>query len=141
MKLNTYLHFNGNCREAFETYARVLGGKIDFVMTYGESPMAKDTPKDMLGKVMHVHLTAGDQVLMGSDAPHGYFQPLAGFSINIDLNSIAEAERVFAALSEGGQVRMPLEKTFWAERFGMFVDRFGTPWMVNFQGKAMERAA
>ena len=141
MKLNTYLHLNGNCREAFDTYARVLGGKLDFVMTYGESPMAKETPKEMLDKVMHVHLTAGDQALMGSDAPPGHFQPHGGFSINIDVSGVAEAERVYEALSQGGEIRMPLQRTFWAERFGMFVDRFGAPWMVNFQGKAMEKAA
>jgi len=141
MKLNTYLHFKDNCREAFQLYARVLGGKLENLITYGESPMAKETPKALLDKVMHVRLVVGDQILMGSDSPPDHYHPLAGFSVNIATNSAAEAERIFKALSEGGTVRMPIQKTFWADRFGMFVDRFGTPWMVNYDRAEMEKAA
>jgi len=88
-----------------------------------------------------VRLEFGDQVLMGSDSPPGHAAPLSGFSISINVTSDAEAERVYKALSEGGKVFMPLEKTFWAKKFAMFADRFGTPWMVNYEEKAMEKAA
>ena len=131
MKINTYLHFNGQCREAFRFYERVLGGRIAGLMTYGEAPMGgKDCPP-----------AERDQVLMGSDSPPGHQAPLSGFSITINVDSDAEAERIYTALSEGGKVFMPLEKTFWAKKFGMFADRFGTPWMVNYQEDAMENAA
>ena len=142
MKLNTYLHFDGQCREAFETYARVLGGKVAVLMTYGEAPMGgKECPPAERDKIIHVRLEFGDQVLMGSDSPPGHAAPLSGFSISINVTSDAEAERVYKALSEGGKVFMPLEKTFWAKKFAMFADRFGTPWMVNYEEKAMEKAA
>src|SRR6187401_360975 len=117
MKLNTYLHFDGQCREAFETYARVLGGKLALLMTYGEAPMGgKECPPAERNKIIHVRLEVGDQVLMGSDSPPGHAAPLSGFSISIDVTSHAEAERVYKALSEGGKVFMPLEKTFWAKK-------------------------
>ena len=142
MKLNAYLHFNGQCREAFETYARVLGGKLEGLMTYGEAPMdGKECPAGERDKIIHVRLVAGDQVLMGSDSPPGHSAPLSGFSITIGVDSDAEAERIYKALSEGGKVFMPLEKTFWAKKFAMFADRFGTPWMVNYEEKAMGKAA
>jgi len=142
MKINAYLHFNGQCHEAFKLYVRVLGGKIQGLMTYGESPMdGKECPAAERDKVMHVRLEVGDQVLMGSDSPPGYDAPISGFSVTLNVDSDAEAERLFKGLSEGGKVFVPLEKTFWARKFGMFADRFGTPWMVNYQEDAMEKAA
>ena len=142
MKLNAYLHFDGQCREAFETYARVLGGKLESLMTYGEAPMGgKECPPAERDKIIHVRLVAGDQVLMGSDSPPGHAAPRSGFSLTLNVTSDAEAERVDKALSEGGKVFMPLEKTFWAKKFAMFADRFGTPWMINYQVNAMEKAA
>jgi len=133
MQIHTYLLFDGTCGEAFRLYERVLGGKIDFIQTNGESPMADQTPPELRDKVIHVHMTVGDQVLMGSDAPPEHFEKPQGFSVSLGIDDPAEAERVFNALAEGGQVTMPLGKTFWAERFGMLVDRYGTPWMVNCQ--------
>ena len=133
MQIHTYLLFDGTCGEAFRLYERVLGGKIDFIQTNGESPMAGQTPPELRDKVIHVHMTVGDQVLMGSDAPPEHFEKPQGFSVSLGIDDPAEAERVFNALAEGGQVTMPLGKTFWAERFGMLVDRYGTPWMVNCQ--------
>jgi PhnB protein len=135
MQIATYLFFNGTCAEAFRFYASVLGGKIDFMQTTGESPMAGETPPDQHDNIMHVHMTVGDQVLMASDAPPPFEKP-QGFYVSLGIQDPAEAERVFNALAEGGQVRMELQKTFWAERFGMLVDRFGTPWMVNCQGSS-----
>jgi PhnB protein len=131
MQINTYLNFSGQCAEAFRFYERVLGGTIEFMQTHGESPMRDQTPPDWHDAVMHVSMTVGSQRLMGSDAPPQYFEKAQGFSVSIHVDEPAEAERVFSELSEGGQVRMPLQKTFWAGRFGMMVDRFGTPWIIN----------
>lgn len=131
MKLNSYLMFNGQCEAAFKFYEQCLGGKIEAMMTYGESPMADQAPPELLNKIMHVQLTVGDQELMGSDSPPEYMEKPQGFSVSLSIDSVADAERIFHALAENGAVRMPLEKTFWAERFGMLVDQFGTPWMIN----------
>lgn len=134
MKLNPYLFFNGQCETAFKFYEQCLGGKITAMMTYGESPessMIEQMSPEGRNKIMHVSLTVGDQELMGSDSPSEYFEEPKGFSVSLNIDSVAEAERIFHALAENGTVRMPLEKTFWAERFGMLVDQFGTPWMIN----------
>lgn len=131
MQLNPYLNFNGQCEEAFKTYEKCLNGKIEFIMTHEQSPMADKIPPEWKKKIMHATLRFGEQVIMGADAPPQYYQQPQGFSVSISLNDPAEAERMFKELSAGGSVRMPLEKTFWAERFGMFTDRFGTPWMIN----------
>jgi len=133
MQVNPYLHFSGQCAEAFRFYEQVLGGKITFMQTHGESPMRDQTPPDWHDAVMHASLQVGDEVLMGSDAPAEYFEKPQGFSVSLGITDPAEAERIYAALSEGGQVRMELQKTFWAERFAMLVDRYGTPWMINCQ--------
>lgn len=134
MQLNTYLSFNGQCEEALNLYAKCLNGKIAFMMKNGESPMADKMPDELKNRVMHATLHFGDQVIMGADAPPQYYSQPQGFSVSISVKEVAEAERIFNALSAGGTVKMPLEKTFWAERFGMFVDRFGTPWMINCEG-------
>jgi PhnB protein len=131
MQSNTYLNFNGECKDAFKFYEQCLGGKIVAMMTYGESPMAEQTPPEQRDKIMHVHLTVGDMVLMGADSPPEYFEKPQGFNINLQFDDVAEAERVFHALSENGTVKMPIQETFWAKRFGMAIDRFGTPWMIN----------
>jgi len=131
MKINPYLSFNGNCKVAFEFYEKCLGGKITFIMTYGESPMAAQTPPDQQGRTMHVTLTVGDQTLAGADAPPQFFNETHGMCVSLDVAEPAEAERIFKELSEGGQVQMPIQETFWAQRFAMFRDRFGTPWMIN----------
>jgi PhnB protein len=131
MQLNPYLHFNGQCEAAFKFYEQCLGGKITFKITYGESPMAEQTPPELRGKIMHTRLIVGDNVLMGSDAPAERYEEPKGFSISLGIETPEEAERVFKSLSANGKVTMPLQETFWAQRFGMFVDQFGTPWMIN----------
>jgi len=131
MKLSPYLSFNDECEVAFKFYEQCLDGKIDAMMTYGNSPMAEQTPPEKLDKIMHASLTVGDTVLMGSDAPPNYFEKPQGFSVSLVLTDPDEAERVFNALAENGTVQMPIQETFWAARFGMLVDRFGTPWMIN----------
>jgi PhnB protein len=131
MRLNTQLNFDGDCRTAFEFYAKCLGGKITMIMTYGESPMAKHVPPGDHGKILHATLEIGDQRLTGADLPTGRYGKPQGFDVVLSLDSQQEAERIFAALADGGAEQMPLQETFWALRFGMVTDRFGTPWMVN----------
>ncbi|MDN5864163.1 MAG: VOC family protein [Gammaproteobacteria bacterium] len=133
MQTNTYLFFDGNCREAFEFYAATLGGDLKAMITGADTPMAEEMPA-MRDKIMHAYLQIGDTAIMASDAPAPHYNKPQGFDVCIYTDTLEEAERIFAALSEGGEVTMPLEKTFWAERFGSLVDRFGTPWMINYTG-------
>ena len=131
MKLNPYLAFDGTCREAFDFYQKVLGGRISFIQTIGESQMASSMPPESHGRVMHVTLDIGDQVLQGADAPPGQFTRPAGFCVALHFETAAEGEKVFNALAPGGTVQMPYQSTFWAKGFGMLIDRFGTPWILN----------
>jgi PhnB protein len=131
MQLNTYLYFDGQCEEAFQFYARVLGGKIATMMPHKGSPAESSVPAEWQQKILHARLEVGNSVLMASDAPPGRGQKMGGFSVNIAVDSVAEAERIFAALSDGGNQYMPMAKTFFAERFGMLTDRYGVQWMVN----------
>lgn len=131
MRLIPYLSFDGQCREAFDFYAAALGGRLPGPpMTYGESPMCGEMPPESRHLVMHVQLEVDGATLMGADGPppHG---ARGNTCINVDEPTVEEAERVFAALSEGGQVQMPIAETFWAERWGALTDRYGKPWMVN----------
>lgn len=130
MRISTYLNFNGQCEAAFNFYAQVLNGSIETMMTNANTPQA-DCPTDFGDKILHAQLRIGDRVLMGSDAPPAYFEAAQGFNVSINVDSVAEADRVFNALSEGGVIKMPIGQTFWSRRFGMLVDRFGTPWLVN----------
>lgn len=131
MHLNPYLLFNGNCEEAFKFYAQHLGGKIETIHRYAGSPMEQHFSAEWRDKVMHVHMTVGSTVLMGSDAPPDRYRTPQGFSVSLNLNDAAQADRVFEALSKNGMIAMPIQKTFWATRFAMFTDQFGTPWMIN----------
>jgi len=131
-QLDTYLFFDGNCADAMRFYERTLGGRLETLMTHAQSPVAAQTPPGSANRIMHARLVIGDRVLMASDAmidqPTG---GMKGFSLSLMYTTTAEAKRVFDLLADGGRVTMPLQKTFWAEAFGMLVDRFGTPWMVN----------
>ena len=130
MLLNPYLTFDGNCKEAFEFYEKTLGAKIAFSITYGETPDAAKMP-EMKDRIAHVRLIAEGSILMGGDAPPGRYEKPQGMTVSIKVDTAADAERIFKALSEKGQVHFPMEETFWAVRFGITVDRFGIPWMVN----------
>jgi PhnB protein len=132
MQMNPYLGFAGKCEAAFKFYEKVFGGKIVMMMKYGDGPMAGQTPPEMKDHVMHARMTVGDDVLlMGSDAPPQMYEPMKGMTVSVSIDKPADADRVFAALAEGGTVRMPIQETFWAQRFGMLTDQFGTPWMIN----------
>jgi PhnB protein len=136
MELTPYLSFNGQCAEAFKLYEKCLGGKITFMQTYADSPMASQVPPDWGTKIMHATLTIGNQVLQGADSTAEHYKKPHGFCISLGTSDPAEADRVFAALAENGAVQMPLEKTFWALRFGMLTDQFGIPWMINCEKPA-----
>ena len=134
MQANAYLSFNGDCEAAFTFYVQHLGGSLGQIFRYAGTPMADTVPADWQDKVMHGSVTVGGQTFMGADvAPERYEEP-KGFTLSLHVNGAAESERVFHALAEGGRVVMPLEQTFWAERFGMVVDRFGMPWLINCEG-------
>jgi PhnB protein len=132
--MNPYLSFDGRCEEAFKFYEKCLGGKIAFLKRYGEGPAGGETPPVPPGwekQVMHATLKLRDGVLQGADAPPGQYQKPQGFSLSLAPRTEADAERLFQALAENGEVQMPLQQTFWALRFGVVTDQFGTPWIIN----------
>ena len=131
MQLNPYLMFNGNCEAAFKFYEKVLGGKIEAMLTHEGTPAAEHVLPEWRSKILHARLIVGDEVLMGSDAPPGRQEAMKGFSVTLGVEEPAEADRIFHALAKNGTVQMPIGATFWAVRFGMLVDQFGTPWMIN----------
>ena len=131
MKVNPYLNFNGQCEAAFKFYEKVLGGKITFSMTWAEMPGADQLPPGSDKRIMHIALSVGDDTIMGADAPPDHYQEPKGLSVSLHLKSITEGERIFNALAEKGNVTMPFQQTFWSPGFGMCVDQFGIPWMVN----------
>ncbi|HTS10612.1 MAG TPA: VOC family protein [Candidatus Limnocylindrales bacterium] len=131
IRLSTHLEFNGQCAAALRFYERVLGGKIRFMMTYGESPIAAQTPSEWLEKIIHATFVLGDRTLSATDSWREDFRKAQGFAVTLDIDDAEEADRVFAALSESASIGMPIQETFWAQRFGMLVDQFGIPWMIN----------
>jgi PhnB protein len=134
MQMNPYLSFKGDCEAAFTFYERCFGGECGTLLRYAGTPLADNVPADWAGKVMHGSLRVGDQVVMGGDvAPDQYEEP-KGFSMSLHIKFTADAERIFNELSTDGRIVQPLEQTFWAARFGMVVDRFGIPWLINCEG-------
>ena len=114
----------------------MLGGKIEAMMTFGSSPMAEQTSPEWRNKIMHARMTVGDQVLMASDAPPDRHEAMKGIMVTLGIDDPKEAERIFRALADKGTVQMPIQETFWAARFGMLTDQFGTPWTVNCEKAA-----
>jgi PhnB protein len=131
MQITPYLSFKGQCEEAFTFYARCLGGQLGSLFRYAGSPMADHVPHDWQDKVMHGSVTVGTLELMGGDVAPESYEPSKGFTLSIQMTNVADAERIFRELADGGRVVLPIEKTFWAARFGMLVDRFGIPWQIN----------
>jgi PhnB protein len=140
MHLNPYLYFNGDCEAAFKFYEKCLGAKIEAMLPHTGTPAEGHVPEEWRTKVLHGRLNIDGQILMASDAPPGRYSKPQGFSISLGIKDPAEAERIFRELGENGSVIMPIGETFWATRFGMLVDRFGIPWMINCE-KAAEKAA
>jgi PhnB protein len=130
MQLNTYLNYGGNCEPAFRFYEQHLGGKITMLMRHGEQPDASNVPADWTHAVLHARLTLGGTEILGADIPPDRFQPMRSAYLSLTLDSIKEAERVYDLLSDGGQVFMKMEETFFAHRFAMLRDKFGTSWML-----------
>lgn len=136
MSLNTYLTFNGNCREAFDFYRSVFGGDYPFLQTFGDAPPEMGVPDSEKDLIMHVSLPVGSSVLMGSDSCSAFGPPAEignNFAISIVADSREKCDEYCARLSEGGIVKMPMQDTFWGAYFGAWTDKFGINWMVNFQ--------
>ena len=130
MKLYTYLNYGGNCRQAFEFYEQQLGGRITSLATHGEQPGLTSVPPEWRDAVLHARIELGGTTVMGADIPPERFQPMRSAYLSLLVDSIEEVERIYALLSEGGQIFMPMEETFFAHRFAMLRDRFGTSWML-----------
>ena len=131
MLMIPYVQFDGQCREAFDAYASLFGGTVGMAMTYADAPIETHAVPGTEGRIMHAVLKFGTMTLMGCDTMPGCLPPERAYSLSLHPADIAEAERLYAALSEGGTVRMALQETFWAHRFGTVTDRFGIPWMVS----------
>ncbi len=130
MKLNTYLNYGGNCADAFRFYEKELGGKIGMMMTHDQSPDQTNVKPEWAKAVLYASITIGETVVMASDVPPERFQPMRSVYLCLGVDSDAEAERIYKLLSEGGEVYMPMQETFFATRFGQLRDRFGTSWMI-----------
>jgi len=140
MTISPYLNFDGTCEEAFTFYAQCLGGRILGLYRHEDIPDA-DIPAEWRQKVMHVSMQIGDDVLMGSDGMPQHYQKPQGFFVQMGFKTGAEAERTFKALSAGATIIMPIAETFWSDRFGMLIDRFGIPWMINGGERQVEKRA
>ena len=128
-----YLAFNGNCAEAMRFYEAVLDGKLEILMSGADSPMAAEIPKEFAQRILHARLALkGGGYLYAGDAPTQMpYQGIHGVSLALNYDSVAEAQGVFDRLAAGGKVTMAMQSTFWAKSFGMLIDKFGTPWIVN----------
>ena len=131
MQSNPYLFFNGQCEAAFRFYEQCLGGKIEAMLRHEGTPAEQEVPSEWRDKILHAKLVFGDNVLMASDAPPGRFQAPQGFFVSLTIAEPAQAERLFNALAQNGKIMMPIHQTFSSVRFGMLVDQYGTPWMID----------
>jgi PhnB protein len=130
MQLHTYLNYGGNCEQAFRFYEQHLGGKVTMMMRHGEQPDPANVAPEWKNAVLHARMTIGGTELMGADVLPERFQPMRSAYLSLTVQSIEEAERIYALLKESGQIFMPMEETFFASRFAMLRDRFGTSWMI-----------
>ena len=138
MKFNTYVNFPGTCAEAFRFYEKHLGGKIGMMMTHGQAPDQSQVNPDWKDAVLHARVSMGGTELLGADIPSA--QPMRSAYLSLSVESDAEAERIFSALSDGGEVFMPIQETFFATRFGQLRDRFGLNWMILHERPMPPRA-
>jgi len=130
MKLYTYLNYGGNCQQAFRFYEQQLGGKITAMMTHAQQPHAENVPPEWKDAILHARLNIGGTELLASDVPPDRFEPMRSTYLSLSVESSQEAERIYTLLADGGQIFMPMEETFFAHRFGMLRDKFGTSWMI-----------
>jgi PhnB protein len=130
MKVNTYLNYGGNCEQALRFYEKHLGGKILMMSTYSDMPNSANAPKGMEKAILHARIEIGGTIIMASDTPPDRFQPMRSAYICISVENSEEAERTYGLLKEGGEIFMPMEETFFAHRFAMLRDKFGTSWMI-----------
>ena len=130
MKLDVYLNYGGNCEQAFRFYEQHLGGKITMMMRHGEQPNAGNVPANWRNAVLHARIEFGKTVLMGADMPPDRFQPMRSAYLTLSADSAEQAELLYALLTDGGQIFMKMEQTFFASRFAMLRDKFGTSWML-----------
>jgi len=128
LKLDIYVNYKGNCREAFKFYEKHLGGKILMMSTFKDMPDSSNIPEERKNDILHARIEIGDSVLMGADIPHA--EPMRSAYLSLSVDSDEEAERIYGLLSEGGEIFMKMEKTFYASRFAMLRDKFGTNWML-----------
>ena len=133
MKMTTYLNYGGNCADAFHFYEKHLGGKIVSMSTFEQMPDPKNIPPGYEKNVIHARIIIGETLLMASDAPQGIFQPMRSAYLCLSVDSNVEAERLYALLSDGGEIFMKMEETFFAHRFAMLRDKFGTSWMLIYE--------
>jgi PhnB protein len=131
MQINPYLFYDSNCEAAFKFYEKVLGGKIEMMLRNEEAPDSMPAAPGREKKIMHARMSINGEILMASDAPPDHFNKPQGFAVSVTVDDPVEGERKFKALSEGGTINMPFGKTFFSKGFGMCVDQFGIPWMVN----------
>jgi PhnB protein len=136
MKLDIYLNYGGNCRQAFRFYEQHLGATITSMMTHGQQPNPAGVPDNWKDAVLHARMTVGGTVVMGADIPPERFQPMRSAYLTLTVDRAEEAERIYALLSDGGEIYMKMEQTFFANRFAMLRDRFGTSWMLLHQPQA-----
>jgi len=130
MKLYTYLNYGGNCEQAFRFYEQHLGGKITTMVTHAQQPNADSVPANWRNAILHARISIGETELMGADIPPERFQPMRSAYLSLLADSSAEAERIYTVLSDGGELFMPMQETFFAHRFAMLRDKFGTSWMI-----------
>lgn len=131
MEVSAYVSFKGDCEAAFKYYVEVLGAKLGLLFSYVNSPMADVVPEGWENKIMHGSVRIGGKLIEGADAPPERYEKPQGIALSLNVPTVEEAERVFEKLGSGGKVLYPIAKTLWSERFGMVVDRFGIPWMIN----------
>lgn len=128
MRLDVYLNYKGNCEDAFRFYEQQLGGRITGLVRHSEGPEGSNVPAEFRNAVLHARIEIGGTVLMGADIPTA--EPIRSAYLSLSVDSDEEAERIYALLSDGGQIFMKMEETFFASRFAMLRDRFGTSWML-----------
>jgi len=138
MELDIYLNYGGNCERAFRFYEQHLGGKITMMMTHGQQPNPANVPANWRNAILHARIEIGKTVLMGADIPPDRFQPMRSAYLTLTVDSAEEAERLYALLSDGGEIFMKMEETFFASRFAMLRDKFGTSWMLLHQRQATQ---